>query len=394
MASSSATSPQGQKDIDSFQPVHKPPGYAMLVVNTNPKGDSGKFEFKIREGANEDSANLQLVFIEKLGFKWLNQDCHEDVTTLQWDHRKGKQLAPGPEGDCQCLRCRIIYTDHTDSKYFVLAISSHGREITETEIIFSDGNSIHLSEIFEALNDVNCPTLKGKPRIIILQVCRAMYKDNDKVKAMQDKGALLPIDNPSSEQSSENLAVNIRTQDEDDPSLGRFNVDSVEDHTLQQLALSKMPEQYLLIYPVVSGQKAKRNTDDGSWLLHGMKKIFLERYDSVAKPVNFLQFITAVSGHVARERESFKTKPKDTGSNDGSGDQNQQSKDDTSGTTPQNESGNRKKRERKSNKDWEKDEENSGFKNAVCFHHKLLTPIIFYPKEYEPDLPVVPNFKV
>lgn len=176
MASLGESGFQGQGDNGSFEPVHEP-GYAMLIVNIKPKGNNGTFEFNVREGANEDSPNLQTVFIEKLGFKWINADCHEDVTIQEWDHRK---VGQPDTSECKCLRCRITKTDHSRSKCFVLAISTHGWEITETEILFSDGNSILLTEIFEALNDKNCPSLAGKARIIILQVCRSIFRDPSK----------------------------------------------------------------------------------------------------------------------------------------------------------------------------------------------------------------------
>ena len=155
-------------------------------------------------------------------------------------------------------------------------------------------------------------------------------------------------------------------------------MEPVEDHSLQQIALAKMPNHYLLLYPVVSGQKAKRNAEDGSWLLHAMNKIVQERYSFNAKPVNFLHLITEVSGYVARERESIKYKKKKV-DNTSEGHQ-----DETSDATGEN-------RKKKTKNDWEIDEKNSGFKNAVCSYHRLCYPIIFYPKEVKQELPAPPK---
>lgn len=157
------------------------PGYAAFVVNIESKGNIGTSEFKTRSAAREDIGNLQTVFTETLGLEWINKHrySHESLSLTQWDHRKGKSTDSSND-ECDCLRCHIARLDHSKSKCFVLAISSHGRELTETEIFFSDGKSLRLTEVFEALNDKNCPSLKGKPRIIILQVCRSNYTDTGK----------------------------------------------------------------------------------------------------------------------------------------------------------------------------------------------------------------------
>lgn len=164
----------GQGDEGTFAPIRNN-GHAVFINNIKAKGNDGKFEFSFREGANEDTSNLQNVFITNLRMKWLNSDCFDSLTTEQWDHRKSKNAPQVNEDSCRCIRCLIKHTDHSLSKCFVLAISSHGREVTETEIIFSDGNSILLTEILEALNDANCPSLAGKPRIIILNTCRGNF---------------------------------------------------------------------------------------------------------------------------------------------------------------------------------------------------------------------------
>lgn len=180
----------GGEDIQNdFSPVHCQ-GHAAFIVNIEPTGAKGRFEFMERKGAREDIGNLQTVFIDHLGLNWINRTAywHQNLPLNRWDHRKKNARGNNDEltlgthsnGDKCCLRCHIQSLDHSRSNCFVLAISSHGREITETEIIFSDGESLLLTEIFEALNDENCPTLRGKHRIIILQACRSNFRDQGK----------------------------------------------------------------------------------------------------------------------------------------------------------------------------------------------------------------------
>lgn len=167
---------------NDFSPIHCQ-GHAVFIVNIKPTGAKGRFEFWERKGAREDTGNLQTVFIEHLGLKWLNPTAHwhQNLPLSRWDHRKRNAQENNDENakEC-CIRCQIQSLDHSKSNCFVLAISSHGREVTETEIIFSDGESLFLTEIFEALNDENCPTLTGKHRIIILQACRSNFEDKGK----------------------------------------------------------------------------------------------------------------------------------------------------------------------------------------------------------------------
>lgn len=139
---------------------------------------------------------------------------------------------------------------------------------------------------------------------------------------------------------------------------GRFTEEPTEDLTFQYIALNKMPANFLLVYPVVSGQKAQRNEEDGSWLIDALKKILLTKYinsDSSPKPVNFLHFLTSVAGYIAREKETV---------------------------VCVREEGTRKiRKDDKGNKLI--DEAESGQKNALCFYHRLVEHLIFYPKKKE-----------
>ena len=57
----------------------------------------------------------------------------------------------------------------TTDQCAVLVILSHGKE---GFVFGSDGNKIFISQILEHLNNVNCPKMEGKPKIIIIQACQ------------------------------------------------------------------------------------------------------------------------------------------------------------------------------------------------------------------------------
>ena len=52
----------------------------------------------------------------------------------------------------------------------ILIILSHGRD---GKIITSSGREYQIESIYEKFNNRECPSLKGKPKFFIIQVCNA-----------------------------------------------------------------------------------------------------------------------------------------------------------------------------------------------------------------------------
>jgi hypothetical protein len=129
--------------------------------------------------------------------------------------------------------------------------------------------------------------------------------------------------------------------------------DLVVDYTFQHAALRNMPNNFMLVYPVVSGQRSQRSENYGSWLIYGLKEMYNKHYER--KPVNFFHLLTLVSGYIARERETIVYKHKE-GTNEIMLDEHGKQI---------------------------RDEEQSGRKNAVNSFHRLCEPLIFYPKTKE-----------
>lgn len=356
------------EEPSSYSSVHFN-GYIAFIVNIKGKPED---KFEERKGAGEEITNLQTVFVDKLRFKWINsdQDKHESLTLVQWDHSKAyKNTAYKNRTDCKCLRCLITSQNHSNSKCFILAISSHGQELSETEVIFADGESLKLTEIFEALSDANIPTLQGKPRIIILQVCRVNTENPVKKLKMQDRGVPIENDIPKSsgcDDSSESARDDTSSEEED------ANV------SYQRVALSKMPDNFMLIYPVVSGQQSQRNKIEGSWFISGLKEVLLEKYYREGKaptPLNFLHYMTEVCNNVARKETVVYQRYVD---------QKGRTYVDQKGRT-------RKKKDNYGNKKIDKIW--SGLKNTVCIYHRLTNEIIIYPLDQSkpPEL-LPPNY--
>lgn len=147
-------------------------GGAMFVVNY--EAQRKDLPFKPRPGAESDYKVYKHLFVENLGFQWLNEGTHLNLNVSQWDHKRGdsSEGAEKPQSSKCCLRCKIESYDFSGQKAFVLTFSSHGRQKNgETYINFIDGD-VSMSEIYQALSDECVPSLKGIPRIIMVQACR------------------------------------------------------------------------------------------------------------------------------------------------------------------------------------------------------------------------------
>ena len=161
-------------------------GYAFFILNVGDRENNDTY-FTYRDGADNDLLYFQKTFLENgMGFEWINKgaELHRNVKVNKWNHLKGMTKTRKDERSQKgtklnskscCLKCHIKSLDYSDCEYVLFAISSHGREIKELEIEFIDG-MVSLSDFLDAFSDANCPTLKGIPRLLILEACRVASK--------------------------------------------------------------------------------------------------------------------------------------------------------------------------------------------------------------------------
>jgi len=130
------------------------PSSERLCIIINNKTFEGE---RYRHGSDQDVAGLRKLFKRHLAF---TVDYHEDKTVKEirnlMKHLKNK----GNISHCSCV--------------FVI-ILSHG---CDEEIEGSDNKRIALKAITKYLNDKNCPPLKGKPKVFIVQACRGSTVDD------------------------------------------------------------------------------------------------------------------------------------------------------------------------------------------------------------------------
>ena len=132
-------------------PVRNSPCGICLIINMQTFG--GKIPQ--RKGAELDVSNLQNTF-DNLSF---------EVRTF-------------PNLSKSNLIEKLIYfseMDHKDYGVFFCIIMSHGND--KNEIYTTDNEAININEIQDYFTPKNCPSLRGKPKIFIIQACRGESKD-------------------------------------------------------------------------------------------------------------------------------------------------------------------------------------------------------------------------
>lgn len=151
------------------------PGHAAFVVNLQPIDKSVAPIFEAREECRNDDDYLTNVFLSTFGFREIEFETRLDFTKRMFLH-DGDEFCKDDKKSC--LMCRIRVADHSQCEYFVLAISSHGAvEDGEQVVYFTDGVSVRVKDILHILTDEMCPSLKGKQRVLILQICRTIEGD-------------------------------------------------------------------------------------------------------------------------------------------------------------------------------------------------------------------------
>lgn len=132
-------------------------GYMVIIVNETFRHQAE------RKGSGRDLQYLHQL-ARKLGFIVYNQYRTQNVSRNE---------------TVQILR-EMSRADHTGCDMFMFAISTHGimqpnpraKGQKDHALICADDKMIFTSSITQMFNDENCPSLKNKPKIFVIQACR------------------------------------------------------------------------------------------------------------------------------------------------------------------------------------------------------------------------------
>lgn len=130
-------------------------GIAM-IFNQRSFRDS---ENKMRIGSDRDRNRLENVLKKKLQFRQSDIRVFQDFET----EKIKKELK------------EVADMDHTNNDCLLITIMTHGK----SETLTSYNGNFPLELITDYFTDARCPTLKGKPRIFLIQSCRGKNETSE-----------------------------------------------------------------------------------------------------------------------------------------------------------------------------------------------------------------------
>jgi len=108
-----------------------------------------------RDGTNVDADALEKMF-SKFSF---SVEVHRNKTARQMEE----------------ILQKVHKSDHSKYDCLVVAILTHGRK--DDDLSGTDHNYISLNELMSSVDGKQCPSLRGKPKIFIVQACRGGQMD-------------------------------------------------------------------------------------------------------------------------------------------------------------------------------------------------------------------------
>ncbi|KAL9971412.1 hypothetical protein ACROYT_G023932 [Oculina patagonica] len=218
----------------------KPRGITLIINNefsgNNPeatKKEKEQEELDVRLGSTEDVKALEKLF-EALDFK------------VKTERNKGRS-------EILTILDDVAHEDHTSYDCFVLCLMSHGQD---GQFYGADGETVPIETIRDFFSNANCPSLRGKPKIIFIQACRGREKE----KGVVADAPISPTRQPSTHDDL--------TGEGGESSDTGFN-----------FALSKtIPEHadILIANSTISGYASFRNPRNGSRFVRCIVEVFKE----------------------------------------------------------------------------------------------------------------------
>ncbi|XP_072319480.1 caspase-6-like [Eucyclogobius newberryi] len=209
-----------------------------LAIIFNQEHFFWRLGMSIRNGTNADRYNLERR-LKALNFEVRAYDNYKQMEI--WE-----------------ILSEVAQSNHSEADCFMLIFLSHG----EQDHIYAYDGKISIQDITALFKGDKCPSLAGKPKIIVLQACRGDKHDTP-VKPCDD------VDNM------------IKTNE--------VVVDSSAVHTLPAGA------DFIMCYSVAEGYYSHRETINGSWYIQDLCELLQKYGDSL----EFTEVLTLVNRKVS-----------------------------------------------------------------------------------------------
>ena len=218
-----------QEDSMTYKMTSSPRGFALVVDNEDYD------TLPPRRGSHVDAACLTQLF-QQLGF-WVILKKNLGRVSLEYE-----------------LTSFASDNFHVNIDMAVVCILSHGDNGT---IICRNGEKVSVESILQRFNNLEAPSLRGKPKYFLIQSCRGLDID----RGIETDG---PGDNPG-----ENLA------DIQGVPLSHHQGVPLNHFYPMEINLSRNPsfEDMIVSYATIPGFVAYRNNVKGSWFVQSFCKV-------------------------------------------------------------------------------------------------------------------------
>lgn len=271
--------PRSQEGVDApgaavktaYKMESKPRGIAVIINNRD------FYNMNARVGTDVDAERLKTLF-SYLGFV---PKCFLNLTTQRMRDEMGA----------------LAKTDHTNYDCLIVAVLSHGDEgkLYGTDSKASTGPVLMVEELGTYFDSNGCPSLKGKPKLFVLQACRGSNYDKG-VKAdfvdggaAADSGGVIPGEELKEQlEKQEGFAALLKE------SLG-LQGDMVD-------APGSIPTKadFLYAYSTIPGYYSWRNAMYGAWFI----KAFCDVLTEQAASEHVMDMLVEVNRRVAENYQS------------------------------------------------------------------------------------------
>lgn len=223
----------------------KPRGITLIINNEifpdNPEKtekEKQKEKLELRQGSDKDVKSLEKLY-EALDFK---------VRTER--NKKRKEILE--------ILDDVSHQDHSQYDCFVLWLMSHG----QNGLFYgSDGETVPIETVRDFFSNANCPSLKGKPKVIFIQACRGQEREKGVVADAPNAPA------PQSPQPSTNDDLSGSTNSEVTDKGFTFCIrETIANHA-----------DILIANSTLSGHAAFRNPVLGSRFVRCVVEVFQEQ---------------------------------------------------------------------------------------------------------------------